>query len=110
MRIIQVRNTDGRYGSLKTLERHIGLLYVVALSLGAMLGAGLFILPGMAVTIGGSDIWLAFLLAGICVVPGALSKSELATAMPSGEPTCTSSGHSDLAGTIGGVGLWLSSS
>ena len=68
---------------MKTLERHLGLLYVVSISLGAMLGAGLFVLPGMATYLTGAHLWLAFPIAGICVVPGALSKSELATAMPS---------------------------
>ena len=83
---------------VKTLERHLGLLYVVSISLGAMLGAGLFVLPGMATYLTGSSLWLAFLIAGICVVPGALSKSELATAMPSsGEGGFLVTGVFDLA-------------
>ena len=48
-----------------------------------MLGSGIFVLPGIAAAQTGSSIWLAYLLAAICILPAALSKSELATAMPS---------------------------
>lgn len=95
---------------MKTLERHLGPVYVISISLGAMLGAGLFVLPGIASAMTGPHLWLAFLFAGIFVVPGALSKSELATAMPSSGGTYLyiERAFGPLAGTVGGVGLWLS--
>ena len=70
------------------LERKLGLGAVVIISLSAMLGSGLFVLPALAMLeIGGGTnpvggVWLAYLLAAIIVLPAAVSKSELATAMP----------------------------
>ena len=74
-----------------TLERKLGMASVVIISLSAMLGSGLFVLPALAmldmgggagaIPVGG--IWLAYLVAAIIVLPGAVSKGELATAMPS---------------------------
>jgi len=42
-----------------------------------MLGSGIFVLPGLAAAKTGPSIWLAYLVAGLCVVPAALSKAEL---------------------------------
>ena len=47
-----------------------------------MLGSGIFVLPGLAAAKTGPMVWLAYLIAGLGVLPAALSKSELATAMP----------------------------
>ena len=55
---------------------------MIAIGIGGMLGSGIFVLPGLAAAKTGPSVWLAYLLAGICVLPAALSKSELATAMP----------------------------
>jgi APA family basic amino acid/polyamine antiporter len=47
-----------------------------------MLGSGLFVLPGLAASKTGAAVFLAYIFAGLCVLPAALSKAELATAMP----------------------------
>jgi len=96
--------------SLKTLERRLGLAAVVAISIGAMLGSGLFVLPGLASALTGPSIWLAYVVAGLMVVPAALSKAELATAMPTSGGTYVYIDRTfgPLAGTIAGLGLWLS--
>ena len=77
-----------------------------------MIGGGLFVLPGMAAakTGTGPSIWLAYLVAGLCVLPAALSKSELATAMPTSGGTYVylERAFGPLTGTIAGLGLWLS--
>lgn len=95
---------------LKTLERRLGLAAVVAISISAMLGSGIFVLPGLAVAKTGPMVWLAYLIAGISVLPAALSKSELATAMPTSGGTYVylERTFGPLAGTISGIGLWLS--
>jgi len=55
----------------------------MAIAIGAMVGSGVFILPGVAyVTVDGPAVVLAFLLAGILILPAAFSASEMATAMP----------------------------
>ncbi len=55
-------------------------------------------------------MWLAYIVAGICVIPAALSKSELATAMPTSGGTYVYLYRTcgPLAGTISGLGLWVS--
>ena len=96
------------------LERKLGLGAVVIISLSAMLGSGLFVLPALAMLEmgGGSNpvggVWLAYLLAAIIVLPAAISKSELATAMPTsgGSYVYVQKTFGPLFGTISGLGLW----
>ena len=92
------------------LEARLGLVAVLAISLGAMMGSGVFVLPGIAFGMAGPDLWLAYLLAGLFVLPAALSKSELATAMPisGGSYVYIDRAFGPLASTIFGLGLWLS--
>ncbi len=95
---------------LKTLERRLGLGAVIAISISAMLGSGIFVLPGLAAAKTGPMVWLAYLLAGLAVLPAALSKSELATAMPTSGGTYVylERTFGPLAGTVSGLGLWFS--
>ena len=95
---------------MKKLERSLGLSAVIAISVGGMLGSGIFVLPGIAAAKTGPSLWLAYLLAAICILPAALSKSELATAMPSSGGTYVyiERAFGPLFGTISGIGLWLS--
>ena len=95
---------------MKKLERSLSLPYVIAISIGGMLGSGIFVLPGFASGLTGSSVWLAYLLGAVCVLPAALSKSELATAMPSSGGTYVyiERAFGPLFGTISGIGLWLS--
>ena len=97
-----------------TLERKLGIWSVVIISLSAMLGSGLFVLPALAMMdMGGGTtpvggIWLAYLVAALIVLPGAISKSELATAMPSsgGSYIYIERTFGPLMGTVSGLGLW----
>ncbi len=75
-----------------------------------MLGSGIFLLPGLAAAKTGASVWLAYLAAGICVLPAALSKAELATAMPTsgGTYVYVDRAFGPLIGTISGLSLWLS--
>ncbi len=95
---------------MKELERDLGLLSVLAISIGAMIGSGVFILPALALEIAGPAVILAYALAGVLVVPAALSKSEMATAMPEAGGTYIyiERGMGPLLGTIAGVGTWFS--
>ncbi|MDP6324528.1 MAG: amino acid permease, partial [Candidatus Thalassarchaeaceae archaeon] len=92
-----------------TLERKLGVVSVVIISLSAMLGSGLFVLPALAMLdMGGPGIWLAYVVAALVVLPGAISKSELATAMPTsgGSYVYIERTFGALLGTIAGLGLW----
>ncbi|MBT5751006.1 MAG: amino acid permease, partial [Flavobacteriales bacterium] len=95
---------------MKKLERKLTLSSVIAISVAGMLGSGIFVLPGIAAAKTGSSIWLAYLIAAICILPAALSKSELATAMPKsgGSYVYIERALGPLFGTISGIGLWLS--
>ena len=95
---------------MQALERTLGLTAVVSISIGAMLGSGIFVLPGLAAAKTGSSVWLAYLAAGLCVLPAALSKAELATAMPTSGGTYIylERAFGPLAGTIAGLGVWVS--
>ncbi len=95
---------------MKQLERDLGLPSVLAISIGAMIGSGIFILPALALTIAGPMVILAYALAGLLVIPAALSKSEMATAMPEAGGTYIyiERGMGPLLGTIAGVGTWFS--
>jgi amino acid transporter len=95
---------------MKELERDLGLPSVLAISIGAMIGSGIFILPALALEIAGPAVIVAYLLAGLLVVPAALSKSEMATAMPEAGGTYIyiERGMGPLLGTIAGVGTWFS--
>ena len=92
------------------IERSLGLVGVIIISLSAMLGSGLFVLPSFAAVMMGEGIWLAFLLAASVVLPGALSKSELSSGMPSsgGSYIYMERTYGPLVGTISGLGLWAS--
>ncbi|MCB9555941.1 MAG: amino acid permease [Deltaproteobacteria bacterium] len=95
---------------MKKLEHKLGLLAVVALSMSSMLGSGIFVLPGLASAQSGPSVWLAYVMAALCVLPAALSKAELAAAMPSSGGTYIylDRAFGPFVGTIAGLGLWLS--
>ena len=63
---------------MKKLQRTLSLPGAIAVSIGGML-SGIFVLPGLAVGITGSSVWLAFLVASVCILPAVLSKSGIAT-------------------------------
>lgn len=92
-----------------TLERELGLTSIIAISMGAMIGSGIFILPGLAMAEAGPAVILAFVIAGILVFPAALSIAELGTAMPEagGDYIFIERGLGPAAGTVAGLGTWL---
>ena len=75
-----------------------------------MLGSGIFVLPGIGFIVTGPSLFLAFFLAAFCILPAAMSKSELATAMPTSGGTYVylERTFGPLAGTVAGLGLFLS--
>ncbi len=91
------------------LERGLGLSSIIAISMGAMIGIGIFILPGLAMAEAGPAVILSFILAGVLVLPAALSIAELGTAMPEagGDYVFIQRGLGPGAGTIAGLGTWL---
>lgn len=64
------------------MERKIGLIGATAIGLGAIIGAGIFVLSGTAINLAGSGALLAFVLTGIMAVLYALELGELTNEMP----------------------------
>lgn len=95
---------------MKELVRSLGLPSVVAISVGAMLGGEIFVLPAVAAGMTGASLWMAYLLAALLVIPAALTKAELSTAIPTsgGSYVFVERAMGPMAGTIAGMGLWLS--
>jgi basic amino acid/polyamine antiporter, APA family len=94
----------------KQLDRSLGLSSVFTLAVGAMLGSGIFVLPGIAASIAGPWVWLSYLVAGVFVLPALMSKAELATAMPvaGGTYVYVERSMGPWMGTITGLGTWFS--
>jgi len=94
----------------KSLERDLGLYATITISIGAMIGSGIFVLPGLAAKKTGPSVIFAYLLAGLIVLPAALSKAEMATAMPEAGGTYLyiDRAMGPLLGTIAGIGSWFS--
>jgi APA family basic amino acid/polyamine antiporter len=92
------------------LERDLGLYATVTISMGAMIGSGIFVLPALGFTKAGPAVILAYVLAGLVVLPAALSKAEMATAMPESGGTYLyiDRAMGPLAGTVAGIGAWFS--
>jgi len=95
--------------SSQKLKKELGLVAVFAISTGAMFSSGFFLLPGLATAYAGPSTVLAYLLAGLLMIPGLFSVSELSTALPRAGGTYFFIDRSlgPLAGTIGGLGTWM---
>ncbi len=60
----------------------IGLIGATAIGLGAIIGAGIFVLSGVAITLSGTGAILAFLLTGLVAILVAFEVGELSSRMP----------------------------
>ena len=92
------------------LQKRLGTTEVFAISVGAMISSGVFILPGLAYAMSGPSMILAYLLAGLFAVPALMSKIELATAMPKagGVYFYIDRSMGAAMGTVGGLAGWFS--
>ena len=93
----------------KLLKKELGLFDVYVIATGATLSSGFFLFPGLAAVGAGPGIPLAYLLAGLLLVPGLFSMAELATAMPraGGVYYFLDRSMGPLMGTVGGFGTWI---
>ncbi|POG56223.1 APC family permease [Haloferax marisrubri] len=91
------------------LERTIDLRGGLAIGIGTMVGAGIFVFPGLAAGQAGPAASLSFALGAVIALLVALPTSELATAMPKsgGAYYFISRGMGSAFGAVVGIGLWL---
>ncbi len=64
------------------LARDLGFLEAYTIGVGTMIGAGIFVLPGIVASNAGPAGMISFLIGGVVSLLTALSLSELATGMP----------------------------
>lgn len=92
------------------LKKGLGLVDVFALSTGAMISSGFFLLPGLAAFYTGPSVLLSYLIAAFLILPAMFSIAELATALPrsGGVYFLLDRSLGPMMGTIGGIGTYLS--
>ncbi len=93
-----------------SLKKELGFWDIFCVSSGAMISSGLFILPAIAYSLCGKSVFVAYLLAGVLVLPSLFSKAELATAMPKsgGDYFHIDRSLGPIAGTLSGMAAWFS--
>jgi len=96
-------------GEANKLERTLDLKAALAIGVGTMVGAGIFVFPGIAAGYAGPAAMLSFALGGIIAMLVAVSTAELATAMPEsgGGYYYVSRTFGPLAGFVIGTGQWI---
>lgn len=94
----------------ETLLRQLGFWDALTIGVGTMIGAGIFLLSGVAVALTGPAAILSYAAAGVVCVITAASAAELATGMPTsgGDYYFVSRALGPAFGAISGVGIWLS--
>ena len=90
-------------------EAELGLLDATMIGMGAMIGAGIFVLTGLAAEIAGPAAILVFALNGVVTAFTGLSYAELASAVPKsgGGYAFVREVFDDLASFLMGWMLWL---
>ncbi|MGQ3411712.1 amino acid permease [Natrinema sp. LN54] len=91
------------------LAKDLGLLSALAIGMGTMIGAGIFVLPGAAAQEAGPIVVISFVIGGAIAMVNALAVSELGTAMPKagGGYYYVNRGLGPLFGSISGMGDWM---
>jgi amino acid transporter/nucleotide-binding universal stress UspA family protein len=95
---------------MSSLRRELGFWDALTIGAGTMIGAGIFLLAGVALEMSGPAAIFAYLAAGIVCMITASSAAELATGMPTsgGDYYFVSRSLGPVLGAISGVGIWLS--
>ncbi|WP_254863622.1 amino acid permease [Halovivax gelatinilyticus] len=91
------------------LAKDLGLVSALTIGIGTMIGAGIFVLPGVAAQEAGPVVVISFVIGGLIAMVNALAVSELGTAMPKagGGYYYINRGLGPAAGSISGLGDWM---
>src|ERR1700759_5415569 len=84
------------------LKRTLGWPHLMALGVGAIIGTGIYTLPGVAAGLAGPAVILSFAVAGAVCAFAALSYAEMATLMPP-----AGSAYSYSYATLGELVAWV---
>ena len=96
-------------GERRELKRTLGLFDTLTIGTGTMVGAGIFLFPGLAGGKAGMAATLSFAVGALVALFVALPAAELATAMPrsGGAYRFVSRSMGSAAGTVVGIGQWV---
>ncbi|WP_121820860.1 amino acid permease [Halostella salina] len=91
------------------LAKDLGLVSAMTIGIGTMIGAGIFVLPGVAAQAAGPIVVVSFVVGGVIAMVNAFSVSELGTAMPKagGGYYYVNRALGPLFGSIAGMGDWM---
>ncbi|MUV89758.1 amino acid permease [Halapricum sp. CBA1109] len=91
------------------LAKDLGLVSAMTIGIGTMIGAGIFVLPGVAANEAGPIVVVSFVVGGIIAMVNAFSVSELGTAMPKagGGYYYINKSLGPMFGSIAGMGDWM---
>ena len=91
------------------LAKDLGLVSAMTIGIGTMIGAGIFVLPGVAANAAGPIVVVSFVVGGLIAMVNALSVSELGTAMPKagGGYYYINKSLGPMFGSIAGMGDWM---
>jgi len=91
------------------LAKHLGVLDIFCIAVGAMVSSGIFVLPGIAHAMAGPAVVLSYFLAGCLMASAALSTIELVTAMPKagGDYFFIARAMGPAVGTVLGLLSWF---
>ncbi len=91
------------------LAKDLGLVSAMMIGIGTMVGAGIFVLPGVAAREAGPIVVLSFVIGGMIAMVNALAVSELGTAMPKagGGYYYINKALGPMFGSISGMGDWM---
>jgi len=95
-------------GAPQELARDLGFLEAYTIGVGTMIGAGIFVLPGIVAENAGPAGMISFLIGGAVSLLTALSLSELATGMPKagGSYYYVNTALGSFFGSIVGWSMW----
>lgn len=104
-------SADAAQGNSTSVElaKSLGGMAALNIGLGTMIGAGVFVLPGIAADRVGPAAIISFLVGGVAALSTALSTAELATAMPKcgGGYYFISRALGPVLGSVVGWSLWF---
>ncbi|MBO3801909.1 MAG: amino acid permease [Thermoproteota archaeon] len=89
-----------------TLKRKLNLVDAISIGIGAIIGAGIFVLIGVAAGLAGPAVFIAVIISGLSATFTALSFSELGSALPKAGGVYEY-GHELISPSIGFVLGWM---
>jgi len=98
--------TRANHEQTNELRRALGLVDAVGIGVGAIVGAGIFVVTGVAAGVAGPAFLLGLLLAGAAAAANALSSAQLAAAYPRAGGTYEY-GYQVLSPALGFAAGWL---